>query len=389
MIGRAHFILSWSLLAFERRRLLAAVAGVAFAVVLILVQIGFYGAMISSATKVHRSLNADLVMVPADFEYFGSVHSFARVRLMQAAGVDSVAAVTPFYVTLMNFRNIDNGYDRSILAIGVDPGQRVLALPDVLAEEGQLGIAGNVLFDRRGLAAYFGDVAGRFEASGPLRTMIEGHPVTVAGLFDLGTSFIAFGTAIMGTETYFALRADQQPDLPSFGLIRLKPGADPAVEARRISALLDAPDVLIETRAQFIQQEVDYWNTTAELGFIFITGALMGIFVGAVIVYQILYTDVTDHLPEYATLKAMGYPAEFFRRVVLEQSVMLSVLGFIPGTAISLVIYAGTRAETGYAMTLTPGNAVMVLAVTVGMCITAGLLAMRRLRRADPADLFR
>jgi putative ABC transport system permease protein len=114
----------------------------------------------------------------------------------------------------------------------------------------------------------------------------------------------------------------------------------------------------------------------------------MGLFVGSVIVYQILYTDVTDHLPEYATLKAMGYPNRFFAKVVLQQSVILSVLGFTPGLALSLAIYRYTALATGYTMELTMMKAIGVLALTTCMCVVAGLLAMRRLRRADPAELF-
>ncbi len=386
--GSAHFSLPWRLLVFERRRLAAAVAGVSFAVVLILVQLGFYGAMMSSATKVHRNLNADLVMVPADFEYFGAPHNFPRVRLMEAAGVAGVADVEPLYVTLVNFKNIDTGDYRSILAIGVEPGRHELLLPGVLAQENRLAIVGDVLFDRRSLSSYYGDVAKRYAQHGPFRALVEGELVTVDGLFDLGTSFIAFGTLLMGTPTYFALLPDQRPDLPSFGLIKLKPGVDVDAARKRIQRVLNAPDVLVETKQAFIQQEIDYWNKTAAIGFLFIVGALMGVIVGAVIVYQILYRDVTDHLPEYAALKAMGYPNRFFSGVVLQQSLFLSLLGFIPGTAISWAIYRYTAAVTGYTMDLTPTRAMLVLAATVGMCVVAGLLAMRRLKHADPAELF-
>ncbi len=385
----ARFSLAWRLLAFEHRRLAAAAAGVAFAVILMLVQIGFYGAMIASATQVHRNINADLVLVPADFEYFGSVHNFARVRLMQAAADPEVADVTPIYVSLVNFKNVDTGDYRSIMAIGVVPGRHELMLPQVLAHEDRLKIAGHVLFDRRSLKAYYGDVPGRFEKRGPFRALIDGHAVTVDGLFDLGTSFIAFGNVVMGTQTFFALRPDQRPDLPSFGLIKLKPGVDPDAARARIARALNASDVVVETKQQFIQREVDYWNETAAIGFIFIVGTLMGLFVGSVVVYQILFTDVTEHLPEYATLKAMGYPDRFFAGIVFEQSVFLSLLGFVPGLVLSWLIYRYTAATTGYTMDLTFPKAAGALVLTTGMCVIAGLLAMRRLRQADPAELFR
>jgi putative ABC transport system permease protein len=386
---RARFSLAWRLLVFERRRLAAAAAGVAFAVILMLVQMGFYGAMIASATQVHRNLNADLVLVPAGFEYFGSVHNLARVRLMQAAADPDVAEVAPIYVTLVNLKNVDTGDYRSIMAIGIEPGRHELLLPRLLQKEDRLKIAGRVLFDQRSLTAYYGDVAGRFMKEGPYPALIEGHAVTIDGLFDLGTSFIAFGNVVMGTPTFFALRADQKPKLPSFGLIKLKPGADPEAARARIERTLHASDVIVQTKEQFVQREVDYWNETAAIGFIFIVGTFMGLMVGSVVVYQILFTDVTEHLPEYATLKAMGYADRFFAGIVLEQSVILSILGFVPGVIISWVIYRYTAATTGYTMDLTLTKAAGTLALTAGMCVAAGLLAMRRLRQADPAELFR
>jgi len=308
---------------------------------------------------------------------------------MQAAADPDVAEVAPIYVTLVNLKNVDTGDYRSIMAIGIEPGRHELLLPRLLQKEDRLKIAGRVLFDQRSLTAYYGDVAGRFMKEGPYPALIEGHAVTIDGLFDLGTSFIAFGNVVMGTPTFFALRADQKPKLPSFGLIKLKPGADPEAARARIERTLHASDVIVQTKEQFVQREVDYWNETAAIGFIFIVGTFMGLMVGSVVVYQILFTDVTEHLPEYATLKAMGYADRFFAGIVLEQSVILSILGFVPGVIISWVIYRYTAATTGYTMDLTLTKAAGTLALTAGMCVAAGLLAMRRLRQADPAELFR
>ncbi|WP_330647137.1 ABC transporter permease DevC [Thioclava sp. FTW29] len=383
-----RFSLAWRLLSFEPRRLLAAICGVAFAVVLILVQIGFYNAMIDSATKVHSSLEADLVMLPADFEYFGAEHQFSRMRLHEAMATEGVQEVAPLYVSLMNFKNIENGYSRSIMAIGVEPDKPAINLPELVAAQDQFAVSGAVLFDRKSLPAYFGDITGAFAKTGHVDTQLADKPVRITGLFDMGTSFIAYGTVVMGSPTFFALRPDLSAAEPSLGLIKLAPGYDPATVRDRLQADLEAKDIKIVTRADFVALEANYWNTTAAIGFIFITGALMGILVGSVIVYQILYTDVTDHLPEYATLKAMGYRDSYFSALVLKQSLILSCLGYVPGVAISALIYYFTAQSTGYALRLTPGWSLAVFLMTSGMCLFSGILALRRLRKADPAELF-
>jgi putative ABC transport system permease protein len=114
----------------------------------------------------------------------------------------------------------------------------------------------------------------------------------------------------------------------------------------------------------------------------------MGFVVGIVICYQIIHADISDHLREFATLKAMGYQTPFFLQLVLKQSLYLSLLGFVPGVAISYVAYVLLTYITGLTMELTLPLALSVLGVTVVMCLVSGMLAVNKLLRADPAELF-
>jgi putative ABC transport system permease protein len=102
----------------------------------------------------------------------------------------------------------------------------------------------------------------------------------------------------------------------------------------------------------------------------------------------VLSSDVADHLREYATLKAVGYPGRFFLGIVFEEAVILGVLGFVPGWLASMGLYAAVAARTGLPMDLTAARAGAVLLGTVLMCTLAGALATRRLARANPAELF-
>ncbi len=310
--GREGFSLAWRQIIFEKRRLAAALAGISFAVLLILVQIGFYSAMNDSATKVLKHLNAQLVIIPAGFEFFGSQHVFARPRLMQAAGVAGVDEVLPLYYSFCSFKNINTGYQRWILCMGLQPGRHMLTLPGIIDQEDKLTVAGSILFDRKGLSSYFGNVADHFNHDGPFATTVENRKVTINGLIDIGVTFAAFGNILMGDQTFFALFPNISSGLVNVGLVRLDQGADPQVMREKISNILGGKDIKVLTRTEFIQHEIDYWNKTAAIGFLFIVGAIMGFIIGAVIVYQILYTNVIDHLPEFATLKAMGYSNRFF-----------------------------------------------------------------------------
>ena len=147
-------------------------------------------------------------------------------------------------------------------------------------------------------------------------------------------------------------------------------------------------DVDVLTKADFIQREIKYWATTTPIGFVFNFGVVIGIVVGAIIVYQILFADISEHLPEYATLKAMGFTNGYVVSVVVQQACLLALLGFVPGLVVSAGLYHLTATATRLPMQLTVGTGLLVLILTVGMCIVSAAIAMRKVRSADPAEIF-
>jgi putative ABC transport system permease protein len=171
------------------------------------------------------------------------------------------------------------------------------------------------------------------------------------------------------------------------GVIQLKPHADAASVLKKIEFTLPK-DIKVLTKQGFVDFEKNYWKTSTSIGFIFTLGVGMGFIVGTVIVYQILYTDVSDHLAEYATLKAMGYKNFYLELVVLQEAIILSILGYIPGFALSLGLYDLTQKATFLPIEMKPDRALIVMILTILMCSISGLIAIRRLRKADPADIF-
>jgi len=185
-----------------------------------------------------------------------------------------------------------------------------------------------VLFDRSGRPE-FG------EAPADTIAEVAGRKVKVAGDFGFGPAFTVDGTLLTSDLNFLRLYPGD-PGQASMGLIKLRPDAGPveAVRERLRAALREeqARDVRVLTLKELMQKERDYWNANTPIGFIFFLGVLVGLGVGCVVVYQILYTDVTDHLREYATLKAMGYPDAYLSWVVIWQAIFLSIAGFVAGT---------------------------------------------------------
>ena len=137
-----------------------------------------------------------------------------------------------------------------------------------------------------------------------------------------------------------------------------------------------------------IERERNFWRHSTPIGYIFLVGTVIGFLVGMVICYQIINADIADHMPEFATLKAMGYRNRYFVGFVLMESVYLSLLSFVPGMLVSLGLYEALARSTGLLMILNVPRAASVLLLTLAMCIASGCLAMRKVLAADPAELF-
>jgi heterocyst specific transport system permease protein len=377
---------AWRQLASERLRLAAAVAGITFAAMLMLMQLGFREALLESATLVHDRLDADLVLISPLYQYLVEATSFPDRRLVQALGAEGVAAVAPVYVTLAKWRNPENGRAFLVALIGFDVRRPTLTMPDVRERLGALALPDAVLVDAASRPE-IGPVAAWVRSGVPVVSEVNGRRVTVAGLFTLGTSFGVNGMILTSDLNFARMVPDRPIHMIDIGLIRLASGADPVQVRDHLRSILP-PDVRVLTRQEFADAEQAYWLNTSPVGFIFDLGTTMGLIVGVVIVYQILYTDISDHLPEYATLKAMGFSDRRLVGIVFREAVILAVLGFVPGLLIAQGLYVMTRTQTNLPMLMTPARVLGVFALTVTMCVGSGALAARRLRSADPAEIF-
>jgi putative ABC transport system permease protein len=379
--------LAWLQITREKLRMTVALLGVAFAVVLIFMQLGFREALFESAVRYHGSFDYDIALFSTKSNFIVQPEQFSRRRLYQVLGMPEVQEVKSVYVAQGVWRNpAARAETRAIYVVGFDPSESVFRIPEVVASRELLKLPDMVLYDRTSRPEY-GPVEQLFEESGPFETDIGGRSVTVAGLFTLGTSFGIDAAVVTSDLNFLRIFPHRDPASIDIGLISLVPGAD-VIGVRDAMREQLPRDVRVYTRADFVRAEVAYWNGNTPIGFVFAFGTVIGIVVGAIIVYQILFSDVSDHLQEYATLKAMGYADGYLFKVVLQEAGILAVLGFLPGLLLCLGLYrlAGDATSLPIVMTWTRG--VSVLALTVGMCCFSGAMALRKVRAADPADVF-
>ncbi len=378
--------LGWKQLWHKPVRLAIALLGIAFAVLLIMMQLGFREALFESAVRFHERFEYDIALFSPNSVFIVRPETFSIRRVYQAMGDSEVASVSPVYIFPAVWKDPWGEGRRSLNAVGFDPDTSILKTPGFDEARHRLKKRDVVIFDAASRPE-FGDVRGHFEAGEKIRTEINNREVEVVGLFEMGTSFGIDGTVMMSVDNWLRLFPNSSRNDIQLGLLKLKPGADADAVAERLREYLPK-DVLVMTKAAFVDRETSYWNRATPIGYVFAFGAIMGLFVGAIIVYQILFADVTEHLSEYATLRAIGYKNQFVAGIVLQQATILGVFGFIPGVAASWFLYGQAAAATSLPLYVTPERATFVFFLTLTMCAISALLAVRKVATIDPAEVF-
>jgi putative ABC transport system permease protein len=385
---RPRIPLAWLQLTREKIRLLVALAGISFSGILMFMQLGFQDGLFESAIRFHVALQGDIFLVSPQSNALIAMDNFSQRRLFQALNIEGVAEISPIYLNFALWKNPENGRTRGIFVIGLDPDANILNLPGLTPDNlSQIKQDDVVLFDRDSRAE-FGAVAQWIEQEGrEISTEVGGHRIRVGGLFQMGATFGADGTIIVSERTFLNIFQQRRRGIIEAGLIRLQPGVDPQPVIARLKQMMGS-DLLVFSKDEFVEFERRYWAESTAIGFIFSLGTIMGFVVGIIIVYQILYTDVTDHLAEYATLKAMGYTDLYLLGVVFQEAITLALLGYIPAFSLAVILYELTRNATLLPISMTTERAVFIFVLIVVMCFISGGIAVRRLRSADPADIF-
>lgn len=385
LLGRLP--IGWLQLRHNPARLFAAIAGVAFANVLVFVQLGLSGSLEETVERPYRLFDGDLLWVSAvDSDGLDDGSNLPRSRLYQALSHPQVTDGAPLYVGRVAWLTEEG--DTSALALyAVAPHHRHVFRDDLADKMEPLSMVDTALTDSD---TRFLDMS-PFESAGPMAPVpfeIQGRRLQSIGNFSLGGSFGGDGGLMVSEQTFFRLLPGRSSAAPSHLLLRVAPGADRKAVADGVARLLGPENAKVAPIEEAMAMAAKVQLKDRPTGIIFGFGVLIGVFVGVVIAYQVLATDVADHLKEYATFKAMGYPHRFFVGIIVEEALILGVLGFLPGILLALLFYDGLVRKANVPVIMTGERAVLVLIGTLVACTVSGMLAIRRLKAADPADLF-
>ncbi|WP_276752330.1 ABC transporter permease DevC [Chlorogloeopsis fritschii] len=360
----------------------------AFAAILIFMQLAFLDSLYESQTALHTRLVADLVLINSQMKTLANTTDFPRQYLYRTLNFSEVDSVNYVYHGQNSFKygNVSGG--KGIIILGINPENSPFKIANFDRVAHLLKARGVVIFDRNSDLKEYGSILEDIKSGEPIAAEVGDRQIWINGLVNFaGASFADDGNLITSSMTFNYLFPHRSANNITIGLVNLKPGVNRKAIAKKISTLVPA-SVQVMTKQEFINYEKHYWATSAPIGFVFSMGVFVGFLVGVIIVYQILYGEVSDHLPDYAVLKARGYKHRYFLNILFQEALILAVLGYIPGLITSLGLYAIVNDATALPMNMTFPRALLVLLLTIIMCFTSGAITMNKLRDANPADLF-
>ncbi|MGE0719001.1 MAG: FtsX-like permease family protein [Alphaproteobacteria bacterium] len=383
--------LAWRQTAGRARRSVAAFVGVAGGLMLVLVQLGFQSALYDSAVRLHQVIDGDLVVLPPEFQALQGPTWLSRSALERAAGHPAVLFVAPLVLTQLTVRNVDNGRFVAILAIGIDPDAPPFPMGMLGTAAADLRLPDRALFDALSQPMY-GAVTERLARDGEVE-LVTANPqrprqraFIVSGLYRLGATIVFPGGMLVGIDTLLDA-IGQSRERISLGVVRLVPGADPQAVVRDLRDGLGG-EVDVETKAGFALREREFWSKETPIGVLFDMGAVIGFLISAVFVYQVLYQTIDEGLAEYALLKTLGHRTWFFVVVVLATAGLILLAALPPALAAAAAVYWICGEATQLPVELTVTRVVLVTGFGLMVATVSGLLAVRRLERADPAALL-
>jgi len=374
--------LAWRNLSHKKGRSFIALCGISFAILLIFMQLGFYAAAQTDATNIYNALDFDVLVLSRQYVFVARPADFPRSRLEQARAIPGVESVVPVWMALGEWRSPETRERWNILAIGVEPAQRPFRDP---ALNDQLSL---LLPSDTGLIDLLSRPEHGHLAPG-VASEVQHHRVRIVGQYAIGGGFVAGATLITSRETFLEIfeQFSASTDRINAGLVKIAPGVSARAVAEEIKTRM-WPVATALTRSDSAKAEKTFWLKVKPIGIMFTSGVMVALAAGAVILYQVLASEVQNRLREYATLKALGYGSRFIYGCVMRQALIFSWLGFIPALLFALVIYFLLRTQAMVPVTMELSRVISVFVLTSAMCLSAAFLAIRKLHAADPAELF-
>jgi len=363
----------------NKKRTLASVSGISFALLLVFMQLGFLEGAKTAAASIFELFHFDIGIVSDKYKFVGAPDTFDRMRLTQAMVVPEVEAAAGMAMSSGIWTDPESKSGSQLLIFSVPLEPSFIKDPAIRAGLETIRKNNTVMVDLYSHKEY-GDLSIGREVE------INDLPVTIASRFKLGVTLFSDGCVVVCRDAYDRL-TKAHPRLTSYGFLRLKAGSDAETVKKRLQEILP-DDVLVFTRGEMIRQEQEYFISVKPVGIIFQTGVVVAFIVGVVILFQVLNTDISTRLKEFATFKAMGFKNRMIYGIGVKQALIYAMLSYLPSLLLASMIYRVVHRLSRMPMNMTFSLASFVLVMSLLMCAISCVLGLQKVRRTDPAELF-
>ncbi len=371
--------LAWKILLDDKARFATTVSGVAFAVALVYVQVGLFVGLLASASITIDRTDADLWVTAHNTPNVDLSNAFPETyvgRVRSVPGVDRADNLIVWFATVA----LPGGAKESVILYALRDFARWNLPWKVLEGDPEDLRRGPYVFLDESATRRFGTFA-----VGDHREF-SGHRLKIIGRTEEARSFTTSPIAFLDYRLAQTLAPDELEKRTTYILVKLEPGADPSSVAAEIRRRLPYYDV--HTRAEWSKLSRDYWVESTGLGLTMFLTVSLGCLVGVIVVAQTLYTSTTEHLGEFATVKAIGGRDRTIYGVILEQASIAACLGYAMGTAATLALVP-VLAKIDMPLVVRADQAALIFAGTLGLCLLASAWSFRRISNIDPAIVFR
>lgn len=363
----------------DKLRFIITVAGVAFAVTLVFVQVGLFLGLLDNASVMIDRTDADLWVTPRNTPNVDFAQTFSETYVQRVRSISGVERADNLIVTFMNVA-LPSGAKEGILVYAAEDPLR-WGIPWKIAE-------GNIEDLRRGGYFFLDDSAvkrhGPF-ASGDYRE-VQNRRMKIIGRTREALSFTTTPIAFMDYHQAQDLSPEDLAGNTSYILVKLAPGAE--IEAVRAEIRSRLPYNDVHTRQEWAALSRGYWVSSTGLGLNMFVTVFLGCLVGIVVVAQTLYTSTMEHLKEFGTVKAIGGGNRDIYGILAQQAAIAAVVGFGLGAAISIAMRP-VMMQIDLKLITPPTFGALVFLGTILMCLLASMISFRKVAAIDPALVFR
>ena len=388
--------IAWLQLKHQRNQTISGIIGIICITSILFLQVGLRNSFLEGVLQIPFNLNADILLVNSVSSSILQPVSFSSRHLYQSLADEHVAAVMPFYITGTKWKDAQHRLHRiRVNVIGIPTNNLALNLKGVAEHLNQIQPNESALFDRISRHEFkpiIEEFIARNHAIVEIQTASakEFERLNVTGLFELGVNNAYDATFIVNETTFIKLFA-RDKDKIDVGLIQLKSGHNSPEIIRQVVENLKnnlPQNIHVFSKSDLIKNERIFHESNSPIGFVFTFMMMVTILISIFILYQILYVKIANNLGNYATLKAIGFSHISLVMIVIQESLILGIAGYIPGVIVSTLAFAYLADATKLLIQMEPLTAAMIFGLICLICLLSAVISLIKLQEADPIEIF-